>query len=57
METAKLAIMGEIETVEPEGKTQKYPMALLIKFDSVESIRKAIKDGQVAFTFGDSAAA
>jgi hypothetical protein len=48
----RLAIMGEIVTVESEDTTQKHPLALLITFDSVEDVRKAIGDGTCRFKFG-----
>ena len=42
--TGRLAVMGNIEIVEPDGEHAHYPMALLISFDSQESIRQAIND-------------
>ena len=53
MVTAKLAIMGEIDVKEPDGSTQHFPMALLITFDNPEQIRRAIKEGECKFVFGD----
>lgn len=41
----KLVEMGQIATVGPDGDSYKYPMALVIEFDSVESIRQAINEG------------
>ena len=51
MVTGKLKIMGQIETVEPDGENQKYPMALLIEFDSADDIRAALKDMECKFCF------
>lgn len=47
----RLSIMGQIETVEPDGKYQMHKMALLIEFDSVEAIRKAMADGICQYDF------
>jgi len=59
METGRLVIMGMMDTVEPDPtgsatSFQHHPMALLIEFDSAESIGQAIKDGACKFIFGDS---
>lgn len=42
--TGRLAIMGNINVIEPDGEEVNYPRALLISFDDKESIRKAITD-------------
>lgn len=50
----KLAEMGEIPVQETGGTSvHTYPMALVITFDKVEDIRRAIKDGVCRFTYGD----
>jgi hypothetical protein len=46
---AKLIEMGQITTLGIDGDRTDYKMALLIEFDSVESIRKAIADGRCEF--------
>jgi hypothetical protein len=51
MVTGKLKIMGQIETVEPDGENQKHGIALLIEFDSVEDIRAALKDMECKFAW------
>lgn len=53
MVNGQLAIMGQIDVKEDEETVQRYPMALLIKFKTVEEIRQAIADGECKFTFGD----
>ena len=40
----RMAIMGNIDIKEPDGEIVNYPRALLITFDSRESIVKAIQD-------------
>lgn len=47
----KLKVMGDIETLEPDGETFKVNYGLLIEFDSPEDIRQAIKDGTCEFEF------
>jgi len=42
--TGRLAIMGNIDVLEPDGEIVNYPMALLAAFDTTEEIRKAIHD-------------
>lgn len=42
--TGRLAVMGNIDIVEPDGGNVNYPRALLILFDSADEIRKAIND-------------
>lgn len=46
---AKLIEMGQITTIGIEGERADYKMALLIEFDSVASIRKAISEGRCEF--------
>lgn len=48
----RAVIMGRIEVVE-EDENYKTDLGVLIVFDSVDSIRKAISDGECKFTFGD----
>lgn len=43
--------MGEIRSADLDGAVHTYPMALLITFDSVEEIRKAIKEGVCRYVF------
>lgn len=50
---AKLIEMGQITTLGIEGERADYKMALLIEFDSVADIRKAIAEGRCEFGFGD----
>jgi hypothetical protein len=47
----RLIEMGEIKSADLDGTLHTYPMALLITFESVEEIRKAIKDGVCRFEF------
>lgn len=50
---AKLIEMGQITTLGIEGERADYKMALLIEFDSVADIRKAIAEGRCEFGFGE----
>lgn len=51
----KLKIAGQVFTTEdPESVKQSeapqvHPLAILIEFEDVESLRKAVRDGQVKF--------
>lgn len=47
----KLIEMGQITSTDLDGTAHMYPMALLITFDSVDEIRKAIKDGVCDFVW------
>lgn len=47
----RLIEMGEIKSADLDGTVHTYPMALVITFDSVEAIRKAIKDGICRYEF------
>ena len=52
----KLRIMGDITVYEESGNVTglyNFERALLIEFDSVEDIRKAIEEGKCEFTFGE----
>ena len=51
MITAKLKIMGQISTIEPDGEVTDFPMALLLEFDTPEDIRQALSDMKCDFTF------
>ena len=53
MSTAKLRIMGNITTKEPDGDID-YQKALLIEFDSDEDIRTALKDMKCEFVWEDN---
>ena len=44
-----LSIVGSIDVAEPDGEKITHPRALLIDFDSVDEIRKAIADHKCAF--------
>ena len=48
----KAVIVGQIEVVE-DDENYKTDLGLLVVFDSPESIRKALADGECKFTFGD----
>jgi anti-sigma28 factor (negative regulator of flagellin synthesis) len=54
MVKGKLAEMGEIPVQEiGSAEVHTYPMALVITFDKVEDIRKAIADGACRFAYGN----
>ena len=55
MVNAKLAVMGDIITKEPDGTELHFPMALLLEFQSVADIRQAIADGECKFKFMEAA--
>lgn len=50
----RLIEMGDLETVDSDGSKHKQPMSLLIRFDSVEAIRKAIDEDRCTFSFGEA---
>ena len=52
MAEGRLVIMGQITTKETDAPDYTHPMALLITFDSVDAIRKAIKDGYCRYEMG-----
>ena len=45
--TARMAILGEIDVLEPDGEVQKFKRAMLITFDTVEEFQQANSDGRV----------
>ena len=51
MAKGKAVIMGRIEVLE-EPENYKHDMAILVVFDDVEEIRKAISDGKLEFKLG-----
>ena len=55
MISGKLRIMGRIDVIEEDQPTGRYEYgrALLIEFDSDETIRQAIKDEACRFSFGE----
>jgi hypothetical protein len=47
----RLIEMGEIKSADLDGTIHTYPMALLITFDNVAALKKAINDGLCRFEF------
>jgi hypothetical protein len=39
----RLAIMGNIDVIEPDGEKVNYPKALLIAFDTSDELREAVR--------------
>lgn len=50
MAIGRLAIMGNINVVDPDGQEVNYPKALLISFDSSEELWAAIIDMELTLT-------
>lgn len=50
MEQAQIKGMGEIDVVGPDGLI-KYPIAMLITFETPEAARQAFKDGECKIEF------
>lgn len=49
----QMLMAGEIEVMSLESGMHTVPMAVLVKFDSADELRKAVKSGRCEFTFGD----
>ena len=47
----KLIEMGDLKSADSDGKLHDQPMAILVRFDSVEDIRRAIKEGGCRFVW------
>jgi hypothetical protein len=48
----KLRIVGNIDVKEPDGSDGgHFPLAILVTFDSVEEVRKALLDGKCTYEF------
>lgn len=53
MQSGKLTEIGRLTTIDEDGTKTEYPFALLIEFKSAEDCKRALKDEQCRFSFGD----
>ena len=49
--TGKLIEMGDLKTADFDGTLHEQKMAILVRFDSVEDIRRAINEGVCRFVW------
>jgi hypothetical protein len=47
----RLIEMGDLRSADMDGKTHDYPKSILVQFDSVDDIRRALDEGICKFVW------